>query len=434
MAAGKVPGKAWRVVFSGTAINLCLGILYAWSVWVKYLKVPMKEGKLVLELAGTPIPQFPGWSYLTAAECSTPFSLCVIIFALLMIPGGRIQDRLGPKVGAITGGLFLAIGCIIAGLSKSYAGLIIGFGIFGGIGMGIGYAAPTPAALKWFGPHQRGLVAGLVVSGYGGAALYISPLAEYLIRTTGLTGSFVILGIFFAVVVIIAGSLLAWPEPGYVPPAPPAQMGAAAKAATTIDWSPSEMVKAWQFYALVWLFIATTQSGLLIIANAAPILGKAAKGSAFLTANAWILASYGGLVNAVGRIGTGKYSDIIGRDNAYTINCLVSAACLFLLPFIIASGNLFLLFLAVGIAYWQYGGGLSLLPSYTADFFGPKNLGMNYGLVFLGWGLGFFMTRLGGTIEDITGSLKWAFWLSAIVLIIGVIVARAAKRPMHVTE
>lgn len=433
MAAGKVPGRAWVTVFAGTAINLCLGILYAWSVWVKYLKVPTKEGKLMLELAGTPIPQFPGWSYLTAAQASTPFSLCVIIFALFMIPGGRIQDRLGPKVGAITGGLFLAVGCIIAGLAKSYAGLIIGFGILGGIGMGIGYAAPTPAALKWFGPHQRGLVAGLVVSGYGGAALYISPLAEFLIRTTGLTGSFVILGIFFATVTIIAGSLLKWPEPGYVPPAAPAT-SMAAKAVTAVDWAPSEMVKTWQFYALVWMFIATTQSGLLVIANAAPILAKAAKGVPFLVANAWILASYGGLVNALGRIGTGKYSDIIGRDNAYTINCLVSALCLFLMPWIIASGSVFLLFLAVGIAYWQYGGGLALLPSYTADFFGPKNLGMNYGLVFLGWGLGFFMTRLGGTIEDWTGSLTWAFYLSAIVLIIGVIVARLAKRPMHVTE
>ncbi|MGQ9687785.1 MAG: L-lactate MFS transporter [Desulfobaccales bacterium] len=434
MATSKVPAKAWRVVFSGTAINLCLGILYAWSVWVKYLKVPLKEGKLALEMAGTPIPQFPGWNYLTAAECSTPFSLCVIIFAIFMIPGGRIQDRLGPKVGAILGGLCLAIGCIIAGLSKSYAGLIIGFGILGGIGMGIGYAAPTPAALKWFGPHQRGLVAGLVVSGYGGAALYISPLGEFLIRTTGLTGSFVILGLFFATVTIIAGLMLAWPEPGYVPPAPPATGAAAAKAATVIDWAPSEIVKTWQFYALVWLFIATTQSGLLIIANAAPILAKAAKAVPFLVANAWILASYGGLVNACGRIGTGKYSDIIGRDNAYTLNCLVSAACLFLMPWIIASGNIFLLFLAVGIAYWQYGGGLSLMPSYTADFFGPKNLGMNYGLVFIGWGLGFFMTRLGGSIEDWTGSLTWAFYLSAIVLIIGVIVARLAKRPMHVTE
>ena len=425
--AAKVPGKAWRVVFSGTAINLCLGVLYAWSVWKKTL--------VNVDMAGAPIPAHPGWEFITNAQAATPFSLCVVIFALLMIPGGRIQDKLGPKVGAITGGLFLAAGCIIAGLMKSYGGLVFGFGVMGGIGMGIGYAAPTPAALKWFGPHQRGLVAGLVVSGYGGAALYIAPLARYLINNTGLTGSFVWLGVWFGAVTIIAGSMLAWPEAGYVPPAAPAAAaGKKVVSGTIIDWTPSEAAKTWQLYALIFLFIGTTQSGLLIIANAATILKKAAAGSAFLVANAWILASYGGLVNACGRIGTGKYSDIIGRDNAYTVNCLVSAACLLLLPTVIKSQNLFLLFLAVGIAYWQYGGGLALMPSYTADFFGPKNLGMNYGLVFLGWGGGFFMTRLGGTIEDMTGSLTWAFVMSAAFLVIAVVVARFTKRPAHATE
>ena len=428
MASSGVPAKAWRVVFAGTAVNLCLGILYAWSVWTNVLINVDKAGQLITEGPAA------GWTYLTNAEAATPFSLCVIIFALLMIPGGRIQDTFGPKVGAITGGLFLAAGCIIAGLMKSYGGLVLGFGILGGIGMGIGYAAPTPAALKWFGPHQRGMVAGLVVSGYGAAALYIAPLASYLIAVGGVTFCWIFMGIFFAVVVIIAGSLLAWPEPGYVPPAAAGPATGAAKAATAIDWSPGEAAKTWQLYALIWLFIGSTQSGLLIIANAAPILAKAAKGHAFLSANAWILPSFGGLINAIGRIATGKYSDIIGRDNAYTLNCLVSAAALLLLPLIINSGSIFLLFLAVGIAYWQYGGGLSLLPSYTADFFGPKNLGMNYGLVFLGWGAGFFMTRLAGTIKDITGSLNWAFVLSAIVLIIAVIVCRFTKRPMHLTE
>jgi OFA family oxalate/formate antiporter-like MFS transporter len=347
-----------------------------------------------------------------------------------MIPGGWIHDRFGPKVGAIIGGLFLAFGRIVAGLVKSYSGLLLGFGILGGIGMGIGYAAPLPAALKWFGPHKRGLIAGLVVSGYGAAALYISPLASYLINTGGITYSFVFLGIFFATVIIIAGSMLAWPKPGYEPPAPPAVKGAAAPAATAIDWSPGEMVKTWQFYVLIWLFIATTQSGLLVIANAAPILFKTAKESPFLVVNAWILASFGGLVNAVGRVGTGKYSDVIGRNNAYTLNCLISAACLFSMPWIIASQNFFLLFLAVGVAYWQYGGGLALLPSYTADFFGTKNLGMNYGLVFLGWVFGFFLPRLGGTIKDITGTLDYAFYISGIILIISVFICRVTKQPI----
>jgi OFA family oxalate/formate antiporter-like MFS transporter len=104
------------------------------------------------------------------------------------------------------------------------------------------------------------------------------------------------------------------------------------------------------------------------------------------------------------------------------------------MPAIIGMKSVFLLFLAVGIAYWQYGGGLALMPSFTADFFGPKNLGFNYGLVFIGWGLGFFMARLGGTIRDITGSLNWAFYLSGLVLIIAVIIARLTKRPSAVGE
>jgi OFA family oxalate/formate antiporter-like MFS transporter len=104
------------------------------------------------------------------------------------------------------------------------------------------------------------------------------------------------------------------------------------------------------------------------------------------------------------------------------------------MPSIIAAKSVFLLFVAVGIAFWQYGGGLALMPAFTADFFGPKNLGMNYGLVFIGWGLGFFMARLGGTIKDITGSLDWAFYISALVLIVGVGVSWVTKRPMHHKE
>jgi MFS transporter, OFA family, oxalate/formate antiporter len=425
----KVPGKAWVVVFAGTAVNLCLGILYAWSVWSKAL--------INVEKAGQPMtdPLNAGWTYLTNADAATPFSLCVIIFALLMIPGGRIQDKFGPKVGAITGGLFLAVGCIIAGMMKSYTGLIIGFGIFGGIGMGIGYAAPTPAALKWFGPHKRGLIAGLVVGGYGGAALYVSPLGAYLLASGGITYSFVVLGILFAAVTIIAGSLLSWPEPGYVPPQAVVKPGAAAASVVTkVDWVAADMMKTWQFFALVIMFIGTTQSGLMIISIAAPLLAGAAKGVPFFTENAWILASFGGLINALGRVGTGMYSDKIGRSNAYNLNCIVSALCLFLMPTIVGSKSLFFLFLAVGIAYWQYGGGLALMPSFTADFFGPKNLGFNYGLVFIGWGLGFFMARLAGTIKDKFGTYDYAMYMSAIVLIIAVVLCAVTKRPQAVGE
>lgn len=416
------PGRAWVTVFAGTAINLCLGILYAWSVWKKSLVNP--------ELAGQTMSGInAGWTYLTNSQAATPFSLCIIMFMICMIPGGKIQDKLGPKACATIGGLCLAAGCIVAGLMKSYTGLVIGFGLLGGIGMGIGYAAPTPAALKWFGPHRRGLIAGLVVSGYGGAAIYISPLAKYLIDSYGITGSFIALGILFALVVIVAGQLLMTPPEGYQAPVPEGAKSNATAAATKIDWTPGQMVKTRAFYALAIMFLLATQSGLLIIGNAAGLLSKVGAAIPFLVANAWILAAYGGITNAVGRVGTGIYSDRIGRTRAYAINCGVAALCMFALPAIIASENIFLLFLATGIGYWQYGGLLSLMPSFVADFFGAKNLGMNYGIVFIGWGLGAFMPKLGGMIQDATGSLDLAFYISGALLLMSVVIALITRRP-----
>lgn len=419
----KVPPRAWVVTFAGTVVNLCLGILYAWSVWKADL-IAGKSHSAGEEMTGLNA----GWHYFTDAQATWAYALCGFIFALVMIPGGKIQDRYGPRVGAALGGVFLAGGCILAGVLRSYVGLLLGFGVMGGIGMGLGYAAATPVAVKWFGPHQRGLVVGLVVGGYGGAAIYIAPLAKYLIAHHGLSGSFIGLGVLFAVVILAASRLLTPPPADYVPPAPP--VSAARPVLTREDWTAAEMLRTWQFYALVFLFIGSAQSGLLVIANATPMLNTTAKAVAFFAANGWILASFGGFVNASGRVGSGLYSDRIGRANAYAINGAVAACCLFLMPTIMASENVLLLFLAVGVAYWQYGGGLALMPAFTADYFGPKNLGFNYGLVFIGWGIAFFVPQFGGYLTDATGSLSATFYLSGTLLVTAVIVSRFLRRPL----
>ena len=203
---------------------------------------------------------------------------------------------------------------------------------------------------------------------------------------------------------------------------------------TRVEWSASDMLRTWQFYGLVFLFIGSAQSGLLVIANATPMLNLTGAKFAFFAGNAWLLSSYGGFINAAGRIGTGLYSDKIGRTNAYLFNSVVSAACLFLMPSIMRSGNVLLLFLAVGVAYWQYGGGLSLMPAITADFFGSKNLGFNYGLVFIGWGIAFFVPQFAGYIKNLTGSLDYAFYFSGSLLGSAVIVSRFLRRPLKPQE
>jgi len=412
----KVPAKAWQVVIAGIVVNLCLGCLYAWSVWVKYLT---DEALMTQQ----------GWMPLTAEQASNPASLCILFFALLMIPGGRIQDRYGPKIAASIGGLGIGIGLLIAGATKSYTGVLVGYGIFGGIGMGVGYAAPTPAALKWFGPHKRGLIAGLVVSGYGLAAFYVAPLAAWLITSYSMSASFYVLGVGYLIVILIAAQFLAWPEPGYVPPQPPATAVSAAKAATQTrhDWSASEALRTWQLYALIIMFCINTQAGLLLI-------GHAAKMISVVMAAGYLLVSWGAIFNSLGRIGTGIISDKIGRSNTLIVNYIAAAVIMFLLPYLFSIKNIPLLFLACAIGFWCYGGGLSLFPSFTADFFGPKNLGINYGLVFIGWGLGSFMPKLAGRIYDRYQSYDYAFYIAGVLLIIGIVIALVTKRPRYSIE
>jgi len=405
-----IPGRGWAVILAGTTINLCLGCLYAWSVWLKYLTddVYMKAH---------------GWAgALTAEQASNPKSMCIIIFALLMIPGGKIQDKYGPTVAGSISAVCMGLGMLIAGMAHSYAGILWGFGVGGGVAMGIGYAAPVPATRRWVGPHQVGVMIGITVAGYGGAAFYVAPLIKWLIVSYSLSASFVVLGIAYLVVIGIAAQVLAWPEEGYVPPQPPETAATKAAAASVRDWTAGEMMGTWQFYALVVLFCLNTQAGLLIIGHAAKIVKP------FLE-QGFILVAAGGFMNAAGRVGTGKYSDIIGRDKAYMLNAFVAALCFFALPAIIAAKSLFMAFTACMLAYWVYGGGLALMPSYTADFYGPKNLGFNYGLVFMGWGFGAFMPKLAGHIKDVTGSYDEAFYIAGILLLVAVALAFVTKKP-----
>lgn len=422
--AVRTPMRAWVVVFAGMCVNLCLGILYAWSIWKANLVGNAEHP------AGTPMSGLnEGWVYLTDAQATWAYAICGLTFAVFMIPGGLLQDKLGPRLGATLGGLSLGAGCILAGLGRSYVTLIAGFGVLGGIGMGLGYAAATPAAVKWFGPHRRGLVAGLVVGGYGAAAIYIAPLAKTLIANYGISRSFIVLGIMFSIVIVAAAQFLATPGDEYRPV--PSKASLSAGLVPQAQWSARSMLGTWQYYAMLLMFIASAQAGLLVIANAAPILNETARGVGFFAANAWLLASFGGLINAAGRVGTGIYSDKVGRHRAYMFNGLAAVACLLLTPTIMRSGSAPLLFLVVGVAYWQYGGGLSLMPAMTADFFGAKDLGIKYGLVFLGWGIAFLIPQLAGYIRDLTGTLDYAFYLSGLLMLLAVALSRIVRAPVN---
>jgi len=415
----ETPLRGWIATFAGTAVNLCLGILYAWSVW--------KAQLVNKDLAGSAMPgPNSEWVYLTPAEGNWAYSICGLVFALTMILGGKIQDKFGPKLGVTLGGLSLAAGCILAGLMHSFLGLVIGFGLLGGIGMGLGYAATTPAAVKWFGPERRGLIVGIVVAGYGAAAIYISPLAKWLIAEHGITGSFVGLGILFSVVVLVAGQMLNVPPAGYVPPSRGVSSANTSAISTAVQWRAPEMLGTWQYFALVFLFFCSAQAGLILIGSAASLFKTTTASDSWWVGKDWIIVSFLGLINAIGRVGTGSYSDKLGRKLAYILNAVIAAIGAAAIPYVVANGQVFLFFVLIGIAAWQYGGGLSLLPAFTADFFGAKNMGFNYGLVFLGWGFAFFVPQIA---DSFNFDLPQRMYLSAGLLAAGCVVCALIRRP-----
>lgn len=407
------------VVTAGLSVNLCLGVLYAWSVWKKFLKSDATHpaGSAMAE------PNL-GWEFLSDAESTWGYAVCGLTFALTMIPGGRLQDRHGPRPGAFLAGLFIAAGCLVAGFLQSVFGLFLGFGLLCGIGMGLGYSASTPAAVQWFSQKRRGLIVGIVVGGYGAASIYIAPLASKLIQRHGISGSFAILGILFGSVIVVASLFLR---------RPPEEVTTNLKKSGTMvkmnaDWTTAEMVGTRQFWFLLFLFLAGAQAGLLVIADAAPILSKTA-GGGFLATNDWLLPAYGGFMNALGRVVTGFYSDRIGRRNAFAANGLVCAVGLIWIPTIIDNNDVMLLFALVGLTLWQYGGCLSLLPAMTADYFGSKHMGLNYGLVFLGWGAAFLMPQAAAILRDATQQTDLPFYFSALLLAAGVVLSRFISRP-----
>ena len=376
--------RGWIVTFSGTGINLALGVLYTWSV-----------------IKGS-IPDSWGWD---AASKALPYSVACLIFSLAMIPAGRLQDKIGPRWVATIGGILVGVGCLVAGaMGSSLMGFVIGFGVLGGIGIGFGYASATPPAVKWFPPAKTGMIAGLVVAGFGLASVYIAPLATYLLNAfstvtesgvveKGISSTMIVFGIGFCVVVVLLSQLLQNPPPGYVPagasPGTPGKPSAAA--AVNVPWM--EMLKDPQFYVLWLMYFCGAGVGLMIIGTASQ-LGKASLGT-----NAFWAVAVLAIGNAGGRILAGLVSDRIGRQATLMLAYLLQALMVILLIFVQKEAALLLLIILLAGA--NYGANLSLFPSAAKDFFGLKNFGLNYGILFTAWGIGgFVLPFIHGKIQD----------------------------------
>ncbi len=378
--------QGWIVVAAGAGINLAFGVLYAWSIFA---------GKLQETL---------GW---TKTESSIPYTVAIIMFALVMIPAGRLQDKIGPKWVVTIGGLLIGFGCILAGSMTSIFGLTISFGVLAGSGIGLGYASTTPPALKWFPPEKKGLISGIVVGGFGLATLYIVPLSNFLLSRYDVFTSFRIMGVIFLLMTLPLAQFVRNPDK------PVVSDNKAAKPPIE-DKTVKEMLKTKQFYMLWFMFFAGATGGLMTIGSLKPIVKVMLGESAALQ-----LVALAAIANALGRPLAGVISEKFGRGKTMSVLYVLQALALFLFNGLSSFATVLM---AAAMIYFAYGSMLSVYPSACADNYGTKNLGLNYGIMFSAWGAGgVFGPILGGKIADATGSYEMAFYVSAGILIIAAI-------------
>jgi OFA family oxalate/formate antiporter-like MFS transporter len=395
MASEKTINR-WWVVIGALVIQVSLGAVYIWSVF----QTPLKA-------------VFQDWG---ETQVTLPAQIVLAAFALAVIFAGRIQDRVGPRIVATAGGIILGAGLILAKFTELFPSggalvwLIATFSVLGGIGIGAGYVCPIATCVKWF-PDKRGLITGLAVAGFGAGAFFFAPLAKALISggayelmgaklftlpALGVFNTFMVLGVIFLVCVVAGAQLLNNPPAGYLPkgwtpPQPKTPAAAAAKA----DFSPLEMIRTPSFWLLWVTYFIACSGGLQIIMKASPIWQYARLAGRMETVSAAdfsSIAAAGALAvsviaifNSAGRILWGLVSDRIGRKPTLILILVLSGAALLILDFLTD----FPLFLAgVSVVGLCFGGFLALYPALTADYFGTKNIGVNYGVVFTAYGLG----------------------------------------------
>ena len=377
----------WRVVVGGVSMNLALGSLYAWSVFV------------------LPLEKEFGW---TRSQTSWVYTIAVVVFASTFLIAGRIQDRRGPRACALAGAILVSVGFFAASFTTSLWFLYLSFGLVVGAGNGFGYATPMPVASKWF-PDRRGLVVGLMVGGYGAGSAIIGPIATSLIASAGWRPTFRMLGIVFLVMGLVGAWLLENPPPGYRPQGwtPPPST------ALRRDYSTAEMLRTPQFYGLWIAYALGATAGQMTISQLVPFARSAGLGAAVATLALPVTAAG----NAGGRILSGWLSDALGRVTTLRVMVLASAIAM---PALFAwREQPVLFFILVACVYWCYGTQLSVFASATADLYGTRNLGSNYGVLFTAWGAaGIFGPMIGGRVFDAYGDYRYAFYAASALAIV----------------
>lgn len=395
----------WILVVTGLLINVCLGSIYAFSIFRKPLEAL--------------------WG-LTSSQSGYPFMVFLAVFAIAMPLAGNLVARWGPKKATMLGGLLVGAGWIIASFSPDITFLTILYGVIGGAGVGIVYGCPIAVVAKWF-PQKSGLAIGLTVMGFGVSALVIAPLMKAMIDNSdiGILNTFLYLGIAFLVVITLLAQLLSFPPIEW---APAGVKTASATTATTptINLSRQEMLRTRSFYALWATYTIGCLTGLMAIGIASPVGTEIAK---LDTTTAALAVSLFAVFNGLGRPLFGAITDKLGPKHTAMISFAMILGVSLMISFL-GQGNALLYLFAFCVLWMCLGGWLAIAPTTTGILFGKKHYAQNYGLVFTAYGAGAILgTLLSGNIKDITGSYLGAFPIVAGLAILGMIIAAIGLNP-----
>ncbi len=407
MASDQTTLNRWYRVVGALLMNLSLGSLYAWSIFV------------------APLEKEFGWN---RAQTSWTFTIAIFVFGVAFVIAGRMQDKVGPFRVSLIGSVALGLAFVLASFTHSLTWAYVTLGVVLGFGNGFGYATPIPVLSKWF-PDKRGLAVGLAVAGYGaGSAIIGLPfVGPAMLKNLGWRGTFMALGIAYFVATAIASFLLKNPPVGWKPegwaPAPASKV-----TASTYDYAPSEMMKTKQFPLLWVAYCLGASAGLMTISQLIPF----AKSVGLPAAAASLALLIGAVGNASGRIFSGWLSDGIGRLQTLRLMILISAIAM---PFIANVTNLTYVYAMIIVVYYCFGTILSVMPSTTADFFGTKNLGVNYGSLFTAYAVaGIVGPMIGGYMFKTYSNYTVAFYTAGVLALIAFVCILLATKPQPISE
>lgn len=400
----------WGFILLGIVMNLCLGAVYAWSIFKPAVERVFDA---------------------TAFQGNLPFMVFLASFAVTMFFGGTLMERIGPRWLAVAGGIVVGLGWIMSSIARDIWTLVFTYGVVAGSGVGLVYGCPVALGARWF-PDRKGLAVGLMLAGFGGSALITGRIAGMLIGdaktqsvetlAANLSHTFFWFGVSFTAILVVLALPFRFPAAGWKPRG----WAPGTAAATAVGMDRAAMVRTSTFWGLFLCYVIGCLSGLMAIGISKPVGSEVVRIS---SETGTALVGLFAVFNALGRPLFGWLTDKLSPPGAAVLNLAIILAVS--LAMLFAGENRTALYVASFAGFWLcLGGWLAIAPTATAAYFGMEHYSRNYGAVFFAYGLGAILGGIvSGHAKDMFGSYTYAFYPTAGLAAVGIVLALTLLKP-----